>query len=539
MLKKSTLAVAVGLCLDTGIASAAKFNMTFMDFPGAQNTTVVGTIDTALGTGTITSGVTPFFGHNWTGTVVVGFESTGPGTWNYSAASGASATGSYNFTLAPGQVAMGILFDWNTSFGIPVLNILNADGSGVDIDGDGTLGTVMAEGPFKGSPVGFAGNVIEFVTANDVALTALAGQSTPWFPSLSGSGSVTCAISQQPAAGTATVLPDCSSGTFTGNVNDTFVYTATSAGGTDPGTVTVTVSVATPPSAQPDTASTTVGAAVAVDVLGNDTDADGTLDPATVVVTAQPSNGTISGVNTSTGEVTYQPDPGFCGVDSFSYTVDDNDAQTSNAASVTVNVNPDVPCSSENVTLSGGSSDPDNDGQVTLSELISAGIDTDSAVTQQCIGGCFDYVLSGVTGPTASVILPLSEPIPNLARLRKWDGTAWTDFVLGANDSVSTTASVGGVCPPTGYTPNLKEGDDCIQLVLSDGGPNDQDGIVDGTIIDPVGVGRESVGSATTDLGSAGGCTIAKTDAGLFQRLEWIGLAGFLAWLGFRRKARS
>jgi hypothetical protein len=40
--------------------------------------------------------------------------------------------------------------------GIPVLNIMNADGSGVDLDSDGTLGTTMAAGPFKGAPVGFS-----------------------------------------------------------------------------------------------------------------------------------------------------------------------------------------------------------------------------------------------------------------------------------------------------------------------------------------------------------------------------------------------
>jgi hypothetical protein len=130
--------------------------MTYMDFPGSPNSTVAGTVDTAAGTGTFTSGGTPFFGHAWTGTVTFGNETSGAGSWAYSAGTGASATGTYNYSLSAGQVAMGILFDWNTSMGIPVLNILNADGSGVDIDGDGTLGTTMAAGPFAGSPVGFA-----------------------------------------------------------------------------------------------------------------------------------------------------------------------------------------------------------------------------------------------------------------------------------------------------------------------------------------------------------------------------------------------
>ena len=179
MLKKSTLLSAVALSLGTGAASAATFQMTFMDFPGAQNTTVVGTFDTTAQTGTITSGTTPFFGHAWTGTLVFGQDNTSDGTitgsWNYSSASGSSATGTYNYSLAPGQSAMGILFDWNTSSGIPVLNIVNADGSGVDIDGDGTLGTTMAAGPFAGSPVGFAGQVVPVPAAVWLMGSGLAG----------------------------------------------------------------------------------------------------------------------------------------------------------------------------------------------------------------------------------------------------------------------------------------------------------------------------------------------------------------------------
>ncbi len=163
MLKKSALTAAVALTLGTGAAQAASFNMTFMDFPGAPNTTVSGTADTGAGTGSFNSGSTPFFGQPWTGTVVAGFETAGAGSWTYSTATGSSANGTYNFTLAAGQVAMGVLFDWNTNLGIPVLNILNADGSGVDIDSDGTLGTKMAAGPFKGSPVGFSGTPISAV----------------------------------------------------------------------------------------------------------------------------------------------------------------------------------------------------------------------------------------------------------------------------------------------------------------------------------------------------------------------------------------
>ncbi len=160
-MRKKSLVTAVAMTLGSvGTTHAANFSITYMDFPGSPNSTVVGTVDTAAGTGQFTSGATPFFGLPWTGTVVYGDETSGVGAWNFSSGSGASATGTYNYSLAAGQVAMGVLFDWNSSSGIPVLNILNADGSGVDIDGDGTLGTKMATGPFGGSPIGFAGTAV-------------------------------------------------------------------------------------------------------------------------------------------------------------------------------------------------------------------------------------------------------------------------------------------------------------------------------------------------------------------------------------------
>ena len=167
MLKKSALTAAVALTLGSGAAQATQFNMITFDFSGtlSDHTGIAGTANiiggTAnVGSGTFTSNGNLFSGHDWTATVSKGFTGTGAGSWKFSTATGASATGTYNFTLAAGQEAMGLLFDWNRDSGIPVLNIVNADGSGVDMDSDGTLGTTMLEGPFAGSPVGFAGAVV-------------------------------------------------------------------------------------------------------------------------------------------------------------------------------------------------------------------------------------------------------------------------------------------------------------------------------------------------------------------------------------------
>ena len=77
-----------------------------------------------------------------------------------------------------------------------------------------------------------------------------------------------------------------------------------------------------------------VGTAVPVDVLANDSDSDGTLDPATVQIvgTASPGDplvvpgeGTWS-VNITNGQITFTPEGGFTGDPTIiSYNVKDND----------------------------------------------------------------------------------------------------------------------------------------------------------------------------------------------------------------------
>ncbi len=63
---------------------------------------------------------------------------------------------------------------------------------------------------------------------------------------------------------------------------------------------------------------------VVVNVPANDTDVDGTVDVTSVVITINPTNGTIISINPITGEVTYTPNRDFNGSDSFTYTIKDN-----------------------------------------------------------------------------------------------------------------------------------------------------------------------------------------------------------------------
>ncbi len=106
------------------------------------------------------------------------------------------------------------------------------------------------------------------------------------------------------------------------------------------GQVTLAVTVAAVndvPKAVNDTAATPQGTAVTVSVLANDSDVDGTLNPASVTLGTLPAAGTAT-VNATTGAISYTPPAGFSGTVSFTYTVKDNAAAISNAATVTISV---------------------------------------------------------------------------------------------------------------------------------------------------------------------------------------------------------
>jgi hypothetical protein len=77
-------------------------------------------------------------------------------------------------------------------------------------------------------------------------------------------------------------------------------------------------------------------------VLANDYDPDGMLNPSSVAIVTPPANGIATPITTGRrrriGRVVYWPNAGFHGVDSFTYTVADNNGNISNVAKVTVTV---------------------------------------------------------------------------------------------------------------------------------------------------------------------------------------------------------
>jgi len=111
---------------------------------------------------------------------------------------------------------------------------------------------------------------------------------------------------------------------FTGEVKITYTSTDDQGDESSPATVTIPVEQAPnkPPVLNNDSATTDIETPVTIDILGNDNDPDGNLDPSTVKITNPPPNGTVT-VNPD-GSVTYTPNPGFTiGTDTFTYEVCD------------------------------------------------------------------------------------------------------------------------------------------------------------------------------------------------------------------------
>ena len=118
---------------------------------------------------------------------------------------------------------------------------------------------------------------------------------------------------------------------------DSFTYQVSDGhGGTATATVNVTVNgVNDAPVATDDAGVTDQDTALTIDVLGNDLDAEGQALSVTGVGAAANGSVVVNADNT----VTYTPNAGFSGSDSFTYSVSDGNGG-SHSASVTVTVNP-------------------------------------------------------------------------------------------------------------------------------------------------------------------------------------------------------
>ena len=192
--------------------------------------------------------------------------------------------------------------------------------------------------------------------------------------------------------------------------------------------------------------STDEDTAVAIDVTANDTDLDGTVDATTVTVTSGPSHG-YTAVDGGTGVVTYTSALDFYGVDTFTYTVRDNDGNVSNEAVVTVTVNPvnDAP------TVAGGAGAVDEDipfeGTLSASDVESDPL-TYTVVTQPPQG---TVVLTSVSAGTFTYT-------PN----QDFNGTDVFTFKAGDGTAESQVASYTMTVAPVNDAPVSSDGTNSV-----------------------------------------------------------------------------
>lgn len=159
---------------------------------------------------------------------------------------------------------------------------------------------------------------------------------------------LTAELASGPASGSLALNSD-GSFSYTPNAGfagtDSFVYRAhDGALYSNSASVSITVNaiVNAPPVANNDSASaamrkTTSYTPKLIQVLANDSDPDGSLDPASVNIAAAPDKGGTVAVNAN-GTVSYTPKLKFRGKETFKYTVRDQAGALSNLATVTVNV---------------------------------------------------------------------------------------------------------------------------------------------------------------------------------------------------------
>lgn len=279
--------------------------------------------------------------------------------------------------------------------------------------------------------------------------------------------------------------------------------------------------------------------------------------------TCTPSNCSGDPVNITfviTAEELIDPaeDPGSAG---FSFWTAQWELHGTGSVPATVLTPPASPTSA-NGTLApttGGPADGNatNDGRMTKaqSDAASWGADpgddgngdgTNDGMVDTCVGGCFDFTVTGLTsGQSDQIILNLPIPIPAGAVYRKYngDGTGtetWHNFDTSTGDSVVSGTGTSTSCAGVAYGSGLTAGDYCIRLTITDGGPNDRDGTANGTIVDPGGVGVKAVAPPPPREGHSldnakGGCSMSTVPVDLSQRADWWLVAGFFVVLGWLR----
>ncbi|MBQ4860643.1 tandem-95 repeat protein [Pseudoalteromonas sp. MMG013] len=124
-------------------------------------------------------------------------------------------------------------------------------------------------------------------------------------------------------------------------------------------------------------------------------------------------------------------------------------------------------------------------------QLLSSELPSDD--TAQNVGGLYDFIASGLmnAGDVFTIVLPQYEQVPLNAIYRKYKNGEWVNFTLGDGNTVMSAQGESGYCPAASssqWHEGLNPGHWCIKLQIVDGGPNDDDGLANKSVVDPSGM---------------------------------------------------
>ena len=182
----------------------------------------------------------------------------------------------------------------------------------------------------------------------------------------------------------------------------------------------------------------------------------------------------------------------------------------------------------------------------------------DPVAVRSCVGDCFEFTTTELLDKTdgtgayqyVQAVLPLTEATPFWSQYRKFDNATqtWGPFTINGRNDVKTAPLdiATGACPEPGsgaydrpssgvLKDKLRDGDECVQLTIEDNGPNDSDPAV-GTVADPGGVAEVPATPLPEPETSGGGCSLSAASADASKGGAWWLLAGFLTWLGWKRR---
>jgi len=208
------------------------------------------------------------------------------------------------------------------------------------------------------------------------------------------------------------------------------------------------------------------GSITTLNLAANDSDADGTLDLASITITTAPTNGSI--VVNADGTVDYSHDGSETLADSFSYTIMDNSGAVSNSGSVNITVNPvnDAPLANNDAftvnegsttTLNLAANDSDVDGTLDLTSITITTAPTNGFIVVND-DGSVDYTHDGsetLADSFSYTIMDNSGVVSNTGFINL---NVMNASVLAAFEDIATDAD--SETPDTSNTENTSSADD-------------------------------------------------------------------------------